>query len=222
MSKQRDVTDEPWTKNNTGLDGSPVFGAPTRLRNIHKGTSPFFVQYSLLQISPPSVAALALCAGSVADRPPATRPRPAPFIRERRPSDWLISDSLDCVTIPSPITVFSLLSFYLAKLSLRFSSNEIVCFSNRAQSSRPRTAPEDIPRREACPQRRITVTTPCLKRSVYAPRFKCPLSISGIVGVAVPRIAPQHLFRFLDRFDVEVDGDRLAVAAHQHAFQRLI
>src|ERR1700760_1174921 len=84
ISKQREVTDEPCTKNSTGLEGSPTFGAPTRLRNIHNGTSPFFVQYSLLQISP-SVA-LALDAGSVAERLPATRPRPAPFIRVRRPS----------------------------------------------------------------------------------------------------------------------------------------
>src|ERR1700722_16918832 len=180
ISNVREVTEEPWTRKSTGLDGSPALGAPTRLRNIHNGTSPFFVQYSLLQISPS--AALALCAGSVAARPPATRPKPAPFIRERRPSDWLMSDSLDCVTIPSPITGFSLLVFILAKLSLRFSSNEIVCFSNRAQSSRPRVAPEDIPRREACPQHRITVTTPCLKRSIYARRFKYPLSISGIAS----------------------------------------
>src|ERR1700751_142756 len=100
ISKHREVTEEPCTKNSTGFDGSPGFGAPTRLRNIHNGTSPFFAQYSLLQISPPSVAALALCPGSTAERPPATRPRQAPFIRERRPSCWLMSDSLDCVTIP--------------------------------------------------------------------------------------------------------------------------
>src|SRR6516162_2682096 len=86
-SKQREVTEEPCTKNSTGFDGSPCFGAPTRLRNIHSGTSPFFVQYSLLQISPPSVAATALSVGSAAEMPPATRPRPAPLITVRRPSD---------------------------------------------------------------------------------------------------------------------------------------
>ena len=63
-SNTREVTDEPWTKNTTGRAGSPAFGAPIRLRNIHKGMSPFLVQYSLLQISPPSVAtAVAACAG---------------------------------------------------------------------------------------------------------------------------------------------------------------
>ena len=50
-SKTRDVTDEPWTKNTTGRAGSPVFGAPTRLRYIQSGMSPFLAQYSPLQIS---------------------------------------------------------------------------------------------------------------------------------------------------------------------------
>jgi len=50
----REVTDEPCTKNSTGSGGSPGFGAPSRLRNIHSGTSPFLAQYSLLHISPPS------------------------------------------------------------------------------------------------------------------------------------------------------------------------
>src|SRR3954451_13290205 len=70
-SNTREVTDEPWTKNTTGFAGSPAFGAPIRLRNIHKGISPFLAQYSLLQISPPSVAiADAACAGIAAARPP--------------------------------------------------------------------------------------------------------------------------------------------------------
>ncbi len=50
-SNAREVTDEPCTKNTTGRDGSPAFGAPIRLRNIQSGTSPFLAQYSLLQIS---------------------------------------------------------------------------------------------------------------------------------------------------------------------------
>src|ERR1700692_4436310 len=84
-SKVRDVTDEPCTKNSTGREGSPALGAPTRLRNIHRGTSPFFAQYSLLQISPPSeVAASAAGGGRAAARPPAMRPRPAPLMRVRR------------------------------------------------------------------------------------------------------------------------------------------
>src|SRR6476660_3808867 len=87
ISTHREVTEEPCTKNSTGFDGSPGFGAPTRLRNIHSGTSPFFAQYSLLQISPPSIAATAWSVGSAAETPPATRPRPAPLITVRRPSD---------------------------------------------------------------------------------------------------------------------------------------
>src|SRR5579862_1956621 len=41
-------------------------------------------------------------------------------------------------------------------------------------------------------------------------------------AIAVDRIDPQHGFRLLHRLDVEIDGDGLAVAAHQHAFQHLI
>ena len=74
-SNTLEVTDEPWTKNTTGRAGSPAFGAPIRLRNIHKGISPFLAQYSLLQISPPSAAtAVAACAGSVRRALPRRRP----------------------------------------------------------------------------------------------------------------------------------------------------
>ena len=84
-SNTREETDEPCTKKITGRDGSPGFGAPSRLRYIHKGTSPFLAQYSLLQISLPStVAAAASCAGNAPARPPATRPRPAPLMTARR------------------------------------------------------------------------------------------------------------------------------------------
>src|SRR5216684_5755323 len=86
-SNTLDVTDEPWTKNSTGRDDSPGFGAPSRLRYIHKGISPFLAQYSLLQISsPPAVAATALCVGSASASPPATRPSPAPLMTARRAS----------------------------------------------------------------------------------------------------------------------------------------
>src|SRR6478736_2770277 len=71
-SNTREVTDEPCTKKTTGRAASPALGAPRRLRNIHSGTSPFFAQYSLLQISPPSVAAAVGDDGSVV--PPATAP----------------------------------------------------------------------------------------------------------------------------------------------------
>src|SRR3954462_15074998 len=80
-SNTREVTDEPCTKKTTGRAGSPGFGAPSLLRHIHKGTSPFLVQYSLLQISPPSPA---LCAGEASASAPAIRPRPAPLISVRR------------------------------------------------------------------------------------------------------------------------------------------
>src|SRR5205814_6025533 len=84
-SNTREVTDEPCTKNNTGRGASPFFGAPTRLRNIHNGTSPFLAQYSRLQISPPSAfAAPADRAGSAPASIPATRPRPAPLMTARR------------------------------------------------------------------------------------------------------------------------------------------
>src|SRR6202163_489727 len=84
-SNARDVTDEPCTKNSTGREGSPAFGAPSRLRYIHNGISPFFAQYSLLQMAPSaSAAAAGLGMGSVLASPPATRARPAPLITVRR------------------------------------------------------------------------------------------------------------------------------------------
>src|SRR5712664_2319365 len=86
-SNTLDVTDEPWTKNSTGREGSPGFGTPSRLRYIYKGISPFFAQYSLLQISPVSeVAATAPCADAPASVP-ATRPSPAPLMTVRRASN---------------------------------------------------------------------------------------------------------------------------------------
>ena len=35
-------------------------------------------------------------------------------------------------------------------------------------------------------------------------------------------VDPQHRLRLFHRLDVEIDRDRLAVAAHQHAFQHLV
>ena len=40
--------------------------------------------------------------------------------------------------------------------------------------------------------------------------------------MAVHRIDPQHGLRLFHRLDVEIDRHRLAVAAHQHAFQDLV
>src|SRR5438552_9194778 len=80
-SNTREVTDEPCTKNTIGRAPSPCFGAPSRLRYIHNGTSPFLAQYSLLQISP---SAAMLGDGKAWLSVPATRPRPAPLITLRR------------------------------------------------------------------------------------------------------------------------------------------
>src|SRR5262245_22177422 len=41
-------------------------------------------------------------------------------------------------------------------------------------------------------------------------------------GITVHGIDPQHRLRLLYRFDIEIDRDRLAVAAHQDAFQDLV
>src|SRR5215472_12388058 len=45
---------------------------------------------------------------------------------------------------------------------------------------------------------------------------------AGKSGSAVDWIDPANLFRPLDRLDVEIDDDRLVVAAHQYAFERLV
>src|SRR6195256_5855128 len=95
-SNTLEVTEEPWTKNTTGRAGSPAFGAPIRLRNIHKGMSPFLVQYSLLQISPPSVAtADAACAGIAAAGAAPRSPTPSAVRTVRRGSE--VSESIMAV-----------------------------------------------------------------------------------------------------------------------------
>src|ERR1700759_2708531 len=93
-SNTREGTDEPCTKNTTGCAGSPCFGGPSRLRNIHKGTSPFLAQYSPLQIALVSgVSGVSALAGSAWPSVPATRPRltprPAPLRTVRRGSGLL-------------------------------------------------------------------------------------------------------------------------------------
>src|SRR5205809_6666314 len=88
-SNDLELTDEPCTKNSTGREGSPDFGAPSRLRNSHSGTSPFFAQYSLLQISSFSDGdAAGLCAAAASSPAirPAPRPSPAPLMTARRGS----------------------------------------------------------------------------------------------------------------------------------------
>ena len=39
-------------------------------------------------------------------------------------------------------------------------------------------------------------------------------------SLGMGRVDPAHRLRFLNGLDVEIDGDRLAVRAHQHAFER--
>src|SRR4051794_25997686 len=103
-SNTREVTEEPCTKKTTGRPGSPVLGAPIRLRYIQSGTSPFLVQYSLLQISPPSDGgtAVAACAG-MAPIALAATPAPIALIIVRRASgrsggysEWVMA-ALLCV-----------------------------------------------------------------------------------------------------------------------------
>src|SRR5258708_7024298 len=73
--------DEPCTRNSTGRGGSPACGRPARLRKRLSETSPFFAQYSELQIGPDAAGWTAAETGAPASRP---SPRPAPLIRERR------------------------------------------------------------------------------------------------------------------------------------------
>src|SRR3954451_18806917 len=45
---------------------------------------------------------------------------------------------------------------------------------------------------------------------------------SRFSSMAMDRVDPANLFRFFDRLDLEVDDDRLVVAAPQHAFEGFI
>src|SRR4051794_8095200 len=63
----------------------------------------------------------------------------------------------------------------------------------------------------------VTVSvTECELPGTVGPQLLC------LRGIAVHRIYPQHCFRFLDRLDIEIDRNRLAIAAHQHAFEHLV
>src|SRR6185369_16935207 len=102
-SNTLEVTDEPWTKNTTGRAGSPAFGAPVRLRNIHSGMSPFLVQYSLLQISPPSVGTAVAAWAGIAPIAPAATPAPIPVMTVRRASGGPASGFPECVMAALPV-----------------------------------------------------------------------------------------------------------------------
>src|SRR5262245_3734186 len=55
---------------------------------------------------------------------------------------------------------------------------------------------------------------------VQCPRRYC--SRKAWISALMDRVDPWHLLRLLDRLDVEVDHHGLIVAAHQHAFERLV
>src|SRR5262245_57365059 len=65
--------EEPCTRKRTGSGGFPGCGAAERLRQRLSRTSPFFAQYSLLQIGASAPAAFV----SVVDREPKITPLPA-------------------------------------------------------------------------------------------------------------------------------------------------
>src|ERR1041385_177515 len=46
--------------------------------------------------------------------------------------------------------------------------------------------------------------------------------LGPVLAVAMDGVDPPHLFRLFDRLDIEIDDNRLVVAAHQHAFQGLL
>src|SRR5437868_5829849 len=75
--------EEPCTRNSTGNDGSPAFGAPTRLRHRLSLTSPFSPAFSA-QYSPFQIAA-SLVAAEVSAAPTGkASPTPAPSVAALR------------------------------------------------------------------------------------------------------------------------------------------
>src|SRR3569833_288042 len=48
------------------------------------------------------------------------------------------------------------------------------------------------------------------------------MALSRLRGIAMHGVDPQLRLRLLDRLDADVDSHRLAVGAHQHAFQHLV
>src|SRR6266436_1063868 len=223
-SNALDVTDEPWTKNSTGREGSPGFGAPSRLRYIHKGISAFLAQYSPLQISsPPAVAATALCVGSASASPPATRPSPAPLMTARRASGrsrFVMVFSLSVRESFYPVLVtLSLADQHALRLCgpERTDRSQRVCVSCHSGARVKRASPE-------------STTTIGTMDNGPAPRGASS-DVQLHIGerrllrlrrIAMHGIDPQDRFGFLHRLDVEIDRDSLAVAAHQHAFKHLI
>src|SRR6266436_3381149 len=223
-SNTRDVTDEPWTKNNTGREGSPAFGAPSRLRYIHKGISPFLAQYSLLQISSLSaVAATALCVGSASASPPATRPSPAPLMTARRASGrskFVMVLFLSTRESFYPVLVtLSLADQHALRLcgAERTDRSQRVCVSCHSGARVKRASPESI----------TTIGTVDNGPAPRGASSDVQLHIGErrllrLRRIAMHGIDPQDRFGFLHRLDVEIDRDSLAVAAHQHAFKHLV
>src|SRR6476619_5091332 len=87
--------DEPCTRNRTGSGGSPDFGAADRLRQRFRRTSPFFAQYSLLQIGASAFDAFVSSATAHEWAPcinPLPAPIPAALRRARRASAGLLKN----------------------------------------------------------------------------------------------------------------------------------
>src|SRR6476660_6180554 len=59
-------------------------------------------------------------------------------------------------------------------------------------------------------------------RGSVAPNPARSSALLLLVRIPMDRIDPEHGLGLLDRLDVEIDRDRLAVTAHQHAFQHLV
>src|SRR5215831_10146974 len=68
----------------------------------------------------------------------------------------------------------------------------------------------------------LSAPLPACGSSTTRPELDAVTASRLLRGIAVHGIDPQHRLRLLDRLDVEVDRDRLAVAANQNAFQHLI
>src|ERR1700674_5531179 len=102
--------EEPCTKKRAGSGGSPACGAPTRLRQRLRVTSPFpspfLAQYSPLQIGAASVRAELVVSAPpcpVEGKPPTSptpAPSPAPLRSVRRAIAWSGGNELRCMVCP--------------------------------------------------------------------------------------------------------------------------
>src|SRR5258707_385628 len=96
-----------------------------------------------------------------------------------------------------------------------YASGTTSCASTRRCGPRPRWRPGSIDPPTGIDKGWIPA---CAGISVLRLQLPAPLRSD----VLVDRVDPAHFFGFFHRFDVEVDDDRLVVAAYQHAFQGLV